>query len=69
MENVVLAHAVRHIIIHKNGIIDKRFVSQIKDTRHKSGYSLGENLKLEKNFIKQLIDSIEDFAMFVNNKL
>ncbi len=68
-EKVILYQSIRHIIIHRSGMIDAGFLKQIRNTRFYDNYKNGEGAEIEfdeesygaaKNLFNKIVNSIVD---------
>ena len=61
-QQIILAQASRHIILHKARIIDSKFMQQIRSTKYKDDYKEGEELLLDRDKSKELVCAIKEFG-------
>lgn len=68
-DEIILAHGLRHVIVHNRGIIDEAFKKQIHGTKYQNLFQLGDTIDLDDEMVLKLIDSISEFSEKLVNKV
>lgn len=55
---IIRFQAMRHIFVHKDGIIDEKFIKQIRDTRYSSDYTLNNAFEMSETLFDETIEQI-----------
>lgn len=61
-DRLILMAASRHIIVHNNSIVDRRFLNQIRDTVYKNAYRSGNIIKIDEVDIDEAKQALGAFA-------
>ena len=64
-EAIVEIRATRHIHIHNKGIIDEKYIKQVKD----SEFKFGDYRPVTQDYLKDSIDLVHRLAKFINEKV
>jgi hypothetical protein len=69
--NLILAAAIRHTVIHSGGIIDTKFIKQIRslDKATKDLYKEGDSIEISEDTVIELRDSFINFSKNLQNVL
>lgn len=68
-DNLILTTAFRHIIIHNSSIVDAGFINQIRNTKYKDKYKIGDNISIDRQFIDDSQKSIRLLAEYIISEL
>ena len=60
-DSIIFYQQCRHIIVHKNGIIDQEFINKTKSTQYNKRYSTGDKIQLNKDDWKVIKKSFKLF--------
>lgn len=66
-DQLILMAAGRHIVVHNNSTVDRKFLKQVRDTVYKDTYSLGVHIDIDDSLIegsKLAIASLADQIVF-----
>ena len=61
-DRLILMAATRHIIVHNNSIVDRKFLKQIRDTVYSDKYSLGKMVEVDENMTTEIGQAISELA-------
>lgn len=59
---LILMAAMRHIIIHNNSIVDRKFLKQIRDTSYKNNYFLSKHISVDDKTIDDMMSAIKELS-------
>ena len=62
MNKIVLLHAKRNILVHNLGLIDAKFLKQIRDTKYRLKYSIGDEISVSEKDYTEARDLILKLA-------
>lgn len=61
-DELILMAATRHLIVHNNSIIDRKFLKQIRDTKYRDNFTLGGAIDVDDDLIESMTISIKELA-------
>lgn len=56
-EDIILMQAIRHIITHKNGVVDKKFTDQIRNTKNERDYQINDTILVDDLMLKHFMET------------
>jgi hypothetical protein len=72
MNNIILAQAARHVIVHGGALVDAKCVKQVRDASPRDvnpAISIGEVLAFTPSEVETVASSMEEFVADVADKL
>ncbi len=61
-DELILMAAMRHVIVHNNSTVDRKFLKQIRDTEYKDNLTLGSAIDVDDDLIESMTMSIKELA-------
>jgi len=61
-DSLILLAALRHVIVHNSSKIDRKFITQIRDTSYATRYTVNDNIAIDDSLIQDSKDSILNYA-------
>ena len=61
-DNVIILCEERHVLIHRGGIIDQKFLDVAKTTMHSRKYNIGDSIIVTYDYIKELITLVKELC-------
>ena len=61
-DDIILLCEERNVIIHKGGVVDKKFLNVVKTTMYSQKYAEGDSVIVTYDYIKGLINLAEEFC-------